>query len=269
MPETDRNSPILKEIRENYTCFEEVWRPIREEGNKDMRYVAGNPWDEKDRSFREKYDRPVMTWDELSPYINQLVNDPRQNKRAIQINPRGNGATNVTAMLREDKIREIQYNSRAQSAFTTAFQGAAEEASATLGSMRGWLRTASRKTSTGRWLKSCPRSFSSRNCISIASRIRTAFCSIHPSRSRTLPTPLNVSSRSGCSAANPSAAGLGHAIPTGRAATPRKHQDGSRKRLCAWRRTTRRSSSAGSCIYSTVRIIPRIAWLCMATICWE
>lgn len=126
MPETDRNSPILKEIRENYTCFEEVWRPIREEGNKDMRYVAGNPWDEKDRSFREKYDRPVMTWDELSPYINQLVNDPRQNKRAIQINPRGNGATNVTAMLREDKIREIQYNSRAQSAFTTAFQGAAE-----------------------------------------------------------------------------------------------------------------------------------------------
>src|SRR5882672_5829734 len=126
MLETNPLSPILKEIRENYTIYKEVWRPIIEEGDKDMLAVGGNPWETKEREFRDKYDRPVMTWDELSPYINQLVNDPRQNKRAIKINPRGAGATNVTAQLREDKMREIQYNSRAQSAFTTAFQGAAE-----------------------------------------------------------------------------------------------------------------------------------------------
>lgn len=126
MPEQNSKSPILKEIRENYTIFEEVWRPIKEEGDKDMLCVGGDPWDSKEREFRDKYDRPVMTWDELSPYVNQLVNDPRQNKRAIKINPRGAGATNITALLREDKMREIQYNSRAQSAFTTAFQAAAE-----------------------------------------------------------------------------------------------------------------------------------------------
>jgi hypothetical protein len=124
--EQDPSSPILREIRENYTIYEEAWRPIREEADKDMCAVAGDPWESKEREFRDKYDRPVMTWDELSPYVNQLVNDPRQNKRAIKINPRGAGATNVTALLREDKMREIQYNSRAQSAFTTAFQGAAE-----------------------------------------------------------------------------------------------------------------------------------------------
>ena len=126
MPEKNPNSSLLKEIRENYTTFYEGWRATIEEGDKDMRYVSGNPWEDKERSFRDKYDRPVMTWDELSPYVNQLVNDPRQNKRAIKINPRGAGATNVTAQLREDKMREIQYNSRAQSAFTTAFQCAAE-----------------------------------------------------------------------------------------------------------------------------------------------
>src|SRR6266850_1445782 len=126
MLETNPLSPIIKEIRENYTIYKEVWRPILEEGDKDMLAVGGNPWETKEREFRDKYDRPVMTWDELSPYINQLVNDPRQNKRAIKINPRGAGATNITAQLREDKMREIQYNSRAQSAFTTAFQGAAE-----------------------------------------------------------------------------------------------------------------------------------------------
>src|ERR1700756_3096788 len=126
MPEKNPNSPLLKEIRENYTIFSEEWRPIREEGDKDMLCVAGDPWDAKERAFRDKYDRPVMTWDELSPYINQLVNDPRQNKRAIRVNPRGNRATDVTAQLREDKMREIQYTSRAQSALTAAFQGAAE-----------------------------------------------------------------------------------------------------------------------------------------------
>lgn len=142
MPETNPKSAILKEIRENYTIFEECWRSIREEGDEDMRYVSGDPWDDKERTFRDKYDRPVMTWDELSPYVNQLVNDPRQNKRAIKVNPRGNGATNVTASLREDKIREIQYNSRAQSAFTTAFQGAAERS-------YGWFGINSRLVADG------------------------------------------------------------------------------------------------------------------------
>jgi hypothetical protein len=126
MLEQNPKSSLLKEIRENYTAFEEQWRPIKEQADKDMLCVAGDPWDAKEREFRDKYDRPVMTWDELSPYVNQLVNDPRQNKRAIKINPRGAGATDVTAQLREDKMREIQYNSRAQSAFTTAFQAAAE-----------------------------------------------------------------------------------------------------------------------------------------------
>src|SRR5216684_242475 len=142
MPETNPISPLLKEIRENYASFKIEWQPILDEGNKDMLYVSGNPWDEKERDFRDKYDRPVMTFDELSPYVNQLVNDPRQNKRAIKINPRGAGATNVTAQLREDKIREIQYNSRAQSAFTTAFQGAAERSF-------GWFGIGSRLIADG------------------------------------------------------------------------------------------------------------------------
>src|SRR5258708_37872060 len=124
MVEQNASSPIMKEIRENYASYTEAWRPIREDGDKDMLAVGGDPWEAKEREFRDKYDRPILTWDELSPYVNQLVNDLRQNKRAIKINPRGAGATPVTALLREDKIREIQYNSRAQSAFTTALQAA-------------------------------------------------------------------------------------------------------------------------------------------------
>lgn len=140
--EKNPNSSLLKEIRENYTTFYEGWRPIIDEGDKDELCVGGDPWDAKEREFRDKYDRPVMTWDELSPYVNQLVNDLRQNKRAIKINPRGAGATDVTALLREDKIREIQYNSRAQSAFITAFQGAVERSF-------GWFGINSRLVADG------------------------------------------------------------------------------------------------------------------------
>jgi hypothetical protein len=121
-----KNDKLLKEIRENYTYFSEAMHDIREAAKKDMKYVSGNPWEDTEREFRRKHDRPIMSWDELSPYINQLVNDPRQNKRSIKVSPRGSGATNQTAQLREDHIRALQYNSRAQSAFTTAFQGAAE-----------------------------------------------------------------------------------------------------------------------------------------------
>jgi len=142
MLEQSPSSSLLKEIRENYTSFKLEWQPILQEGDRDILCVSGNPWDEKERDFRDKYDRPVMTFDELSPYINQLVNDPRQNKRSIKINPRGAGATDTTAQLREDKLREAQYNSRAQSAFTTAFQGAAERS-------YGWFGINSRLVADG------------------------------------------------------------------------------------------------------------------------
>lgn len=121
-----QDQDLLKEIRENYEYYLEAWSEIREEARTDMRYVSGDPWDPADRKFREDNDRPCMTWDELSPYINQLINDPRQNKRAIKVSPVGNGANDQTAELRANIIRGIEYNAKAQSAYTTGFQGAAE-----------------------------------------------------------------------------------------------------------------------------------------------
>lgn len=91
-----------------------------------MRYVSGDPWDPTEKEAREQAQRPAFASDELSQYINQLVNDPRQNPRAIKINPKGAGASDKTAETRENLIRQIQYNSNAQGAFTTGFQGAVE-----------------------------------------------------------------------------------------------------------------------------------------------
>ena len=117
---------ILQEIRDEFEYYENEWRDIREEAKKDMRYIAGDPWDPNEKQIRKDADRPCLAFDELSQFVNQLLNDPKQNPRAIKINPKGDGANATTAHVRESLIRDIQYNSRAQAAFTTGFQGSVQ-----------------------------------------------------------------------------------------------------------------------------------------------
>jgi hypothetical protein len=129
MPSRDfdnRPTDLLKEIREQFDYQMAMWREIREEARKDMRFVAGDSWDPKERKRRENLDRLVLSPDELGQYVNQLVNEVRQNKRAVQLAPVGNGANDKTAEIRGGIIRHIEYKSNAQNAYAIAFQGAVE-----------------------------------------------------------------------------------------------------------------------------------------------
>lgn len=113
---------FLKQIRKDYTYCLDYWRPIREEAATDVQYASGNPWTQSD--IQEREGRPCLTPDELSQYIKQATNNLRQNKRAIQVNPKGEGATDEDARRRQAIIRGIEYASNAQAAYTTAFEGA-------------------------------------------------------------------------------------------------------------------------------------------------
>jgi len=117
---------VLKEALENYDYFMSEWREIREEGRIDMRYVSGDPWDPQEKKARQQAGRPCLALDELNQYLNQTINDVRQNKRAIKIVPVGAGANDQTAEFRGNLIRQIEYASNAQSAYSWAFQGAVE-----------------------------------------------------------------------------------------------------------------------------------------------
>jgi hypothetical protein len=89
-----------------------------------MRYVGGDPWDPIDRKQREDNGRPCLSCDELGQYLNQAINNIRQNKRAIKVIPKGAGATDKQAEVRASIIRGIEYKSNAQSAYTCAFENA-------------------------------------------------------------------------------------------------------------------------------------------------
>lgn len=115
---------LLKEIQENFRYAWDSWRPIREAGKIDMRYLAGDPWDPREKTIRIQYQRPVISFDEMGQYCNDLINNVRQSKRAVKVIPKGNGARDKVAEFRADLIRQIEYRSSAQAAYTTAFENA-------------------------------------------------------------------------------------------------------------------------------------------------
>jgi hypothetical protein len=120
------NQALLEEIRERFRYASDMFREPQKQRNIDMRYVAGDPWEEKDRAAREDNDRPCVNHDELNQYLNACVNNARQNKRGIKASPAGNGASDKTAELREDLIRTIEYRSQAQGPYLTGFQAMVE-----------------------------------------------------------------------------------------------------------------------------------------------
>lgn len=116
----------LQDIRERFEADKQVWDPIRAEGDRDMRAVAGDVWDPKDRAAREKAGRPCLSFDELSQYTNSLINEVRANKRAIKVTAIGFGANEQTASFRQNLIRQIEYRSNAQQAYTVMFENAVQ-----------------------------------------------------------------------------------------------------------------------------------------------
>jgi Phage P22-like portal protein len=109
-----------KEIREAYSDYRSEWQDIRDEAQKDMRYVAGDPWDPEDRQQREDAGRPCISLDEINQYTNQHINNLAETQLAIQATPKGDGANDADALKRSDLIMAIEDRSQAQGVYMTA-----------------------------------------------------------------------------------------------------------------------------------------------------
>jgi Phage P22-like portal protein len=120
-----KDAKFLKKARDRFRYCLESWRDIREEHDIDMRFLAGDQWDDIELRVRKDKHRPAIVLDELTQFVNQLVNDVRMNKRAVKVMPMGAGANDKTASTRADWIRAIEYSSQAQAAYITAFESGA------------------------------------------------------------------------------------------------------------------------------------------------
>jgi hypothetical protein len=103
-----KNEDIIKENLELHEYAASAWDENLREGDEDMRYIHGNPWDPQEEKAREAAGRACLCFDELGAPVNQRINDVRKNKRGIKIDPKGNGANDKTAELHEDLIRTIE-----------------------------------------------------------------------------------------------------------------------------------------------------------------
>ena len=120
----DADAAKLQQIRDRFDEAFRKWETIYKEGDLNMRYIAGDPWDPMDKQARKDAGRPCMAPDELGQYLNQAVNEVRANPRSAKFSPTGDGANDETSRFYADLMRETEYRSNAQIAYTTAYENA-------------------------------------------------------------------------------------------------------------------------------------------------
>jgi hypothetical protein len=123
------DADILKDIRDKFKADTSAWREIREDGDKNMLVVSGDVWEAMDpagKKARIEAKRPYLSFDELGQYTNQLVNEIRANKRAVKVTAIGYGATEDAANFTANLIRQIEYRSNAQQAYTCMFENSVQ-----------------------------------------------------------------------------------------------------------------------------------------------
>lgn len=131
--ERERKDQLLRQARKRFAGIREYEAEMRQEMLMDFDFRANLQWDEGVRSERAQSGRPCLTVNRFSQVVSIIVNEIRQNRAGIQVNPVGNGADQETAQVLQGMTRHIELLSDADVAYDTA-----ADHQVTAG--RGWFR---------------------------------------------------------------------------------------------------------------------------------
>lgn len=87
-------------------------------------YVPGAQWDEDVRNLRNDWKEPCLEFNQLPQFVNEVVNDARQNRPSIKVDPANGRASKETAEINQGLIRGIEYDSKAEAVYDNGIQGA-------------------------------------------------------------------------------------------------------------------------------------------------
>ena len=138
-------------MRERADTAKTAWQDNFDAAREDVNFLAGNQWPESIKADRDQKGRPCLTLNKLPQYVDQVIGDQRQNRPAIHVHPVDTNISdgdqklqNVTGKkdyslqeVYEALIRNIEYTSKAEAHYDTAFQHAVEGGF-------GWLRVLTR-----------------------------------------------------------------------------------------------------------------------------
>lgn len=112
--------PLVEELKKLYKQMMSDQAEGRQQQEKDMRFVAGDQWNSIVKNTREQEARPTYTINRIPQFVQNITNDMRQNRPAIEVAPIGDGADVDTAEVISGLIRHIEQDSNAASAYDNA-----------------------------------------------------------------------------------------------------------------------------------------------------
>jgi hypothetical protein len=119
-----------KEVRELWTQAEEADKDNRKEALTDLKFAAGEHWDERVKQHREQmgiarygFPLPCLTINTLPQFVGQVIGDRRANATSIKVLPREDGDVKI-AEVRSELIRSIELQSKADRVYNQAFEQA-------------------------------------------------------------------------------------------------------------------------------------------------
>ena len=129
MPEEDKE--VLLEAYERFAFCSEWEENFRDQYVQDVKFANADPdngwqWPDDLRRDRMLNRRPALTINKVMNHVNLVVNDGKQNKAAIKISPTGKEASFKAAKGIEGVIRNIEYQSNAQTVYDDCLQSSVE-----------------------------------------------------------------------------------------------------------------------------------------------
>ena len=116
---------LLEEGKEAFALAVDSESDNRKEAKDDIAFARlSDQWPAKIRTARERDERPCLTRNLMPSFIRQVVNNARQNKPSIRVNPADDHADVQTAEIFNGLIRNIEYTSDAEVAYDTATENA-------------------------------------------------------------------------------------------------------------------------------------------------
>jgi hypothetical protein len=122
MSEKTEKAEVVERAKKNLTRMVDTMAKTHEIGKRCMEFVGGEQWEEEDIKSRESTNRPMITINKLSNFVNIVVNKNSQERSRIRVVPFEDSDVD-TAKVVNGLIRHIQYSDKSDAgeAYSNAF----------------------------------------------------------------------------------------------------------------------------------------------------
>lgn len=113
---------FLQLARDRFKVCVDAEEKRRQEMRTDMQFRCGVQWDTAIQLQRDSQKRPCLTINRIPGFVKRVVNNMRQERPAIKVEPVGDGTDIDDAEVRQGLIRHIEVNSQADVPYDISFE---------------------------------------------------------------------------------------------------------------------------------------------------